>query len=55
MRLDAHAALHEEGRHEGGDDRQDEVAELLGGDVFLKEFHNVVIISFDNVFLLMSH
>ena len=28
-----HAALHEEGGYEGGDDRQDEVANLLGGNV----------------------
>ena len=29
-----HAALHEEGGYEGGDDRQDEVADLIGGNVF---------------------
>jgi hypothetical protein len=28
-----HAALHEEGGYEGGDDRQDEVADLLGRNV----------------------
>ena len=34
-----HAALHEEGGHEGGDDRQDEVADLLGRNV-LEDSHN---------------
>ena len=38
MSLDTHAALHEEGGHEGGNDRQDKVADLIGGDV-LEEFH----------------
>ena len=38
MSLDTHAALHEEGGHEGGNDRQDEVADLLGGNV-LEDSH----------------
>ena len=44
-----HAALHEEGGHQGGDDRQDEVADLLGGNV-LEEFHNDIIISIDTFY-----
>ncbi len=34
----APARLHEEGGHEGGDDRQDEVADLVEWDVF-EQFH----------------
>ena len=31
--LKTQATLHEEGRYEGGDDRQDEVADFVGGNV----------------------
>ena len=37
--LKTQATLHEEGWNEGGDDRQDEVADLVGGNV-LKDSHN---------------
>jgi hypothetical protein len=44
-----HAALHEEGGYEGGDDRQDEVADLLGGNV-LEKTHSDIIISINTFY-----
>jgi hypothetical protein len=44
-----YARLHEEGGDECGDDRQDEVADLLGGNV-LEESHNDIIISIDTFY-----
>ena len=44
-----HAALHEECGYEGGDDSQDEVADLIGGNV-LEKSHNDIIISINTFY-----
>ena len=43
VRLEVHAGLDDVGTEDRGDDGDDDLKDLLDGNVFLKEFHNDVI------------